>query len=48
MYRTFVILRHTFLEAIVQPIYTLLLALGGGDPRHLRACCRSSRSAKTR
>jgi ABC-type Na+ efflux pump permease subunit len=28
MYRTFVILRHTFLEAIVQPIYTLLLALG--------------------
>ena len=32
MYRTFVILRHTFLEAIVQPIYALLLALGGGDP----------------
>src|SRR5437764_1218002 len=29
MYRTFVILRHTFLEAIVQPIYPLLLALGG-------------------
>src|SRR5687768_744090 len=29
MYRTFVILRHTFLEAIVQPIFTLLLALGG-------------------
>ena len=28
MYRTFVILRHTFLEAIVQPIYALLLALG--------------------
>lgn len=28
MYRTFVILRHTFLEAIVQPIYPLLLALG--------------------
>src|SRR5688572_1263571 len=28
MYRTFVILRHTFLEAIVQPIFTLLLALG--------------------
>jgi ABC-type transport system involved in multi-copper enzyme maturation permease subunit len=28
MYRTFVIVRHTFLEAIVQPIYTLLLALG--------------------
>jgi hypothetical protein len=29
MYRTFVIVRHTFLEAIVQPIYALLLALGG-------------------
>ena len=29
MYRTFVILRHTFLEAIVQPIYLLLLAIGG-------------------
>jgi hypothetical protein len=28
MYRTFVILRHTFIEAIVQPIYSLLLALG--------------------
>ena len=28
MYRTFVIVRHTFFEAIVQPIYTLLLALG--------------------
>ena len=28
MYRTFVILRHTFLEAIVQPIYSLLLAFG--------------------
>jgi ABC-type transport system involved in multi-copper enzyme maturation permease subunit len=28
MYRTFVILRHTFLEAIVQPIYPLLIALG--------------------
>ena len=28
MYRTFVILRHTFLESIVQPIYLLLLALG--------------------
>ena len=28
MYRTFVILRHTFLEAIVQPIYPLLLGLG--------------------
>src|SRR5215475_7492650 len=29
MYRTSVITRHTFLEAIVQPIYALLLALGG-------------------
>src|SRR6185437_2862786 len=28
MYRTFVILRHTFVEAVVQPIYSLLLALG--------------------
>lgn len=28
MYRTFVILRHTFIEAVVQPIYPLLLALG--------------------
>ena len=28
MYRTFVIIRHTFIEAIVQPIYPLLLALG--------------------
>lgn len=28
MYRTFVIVRHTFLESIVQPIYALLLALG--------------------
>jgi hypothetical protein len=28
MYRTFVILRHTFFETIVQPIYSLLLALG--------------------
>src|SRR5438034_7241012 len=28
MYRTFVILRHTFLEAILQPIYSLLLAVG--------------------
>ena len=28
MYRTFVILRHTFLEAIVQPIYSVVLALG--------------------
>jgi hypothetical protein len=27
MYRTFVIVRHTFLEAIVQPIYSLMLAL---------------------
>ena len=30
MYRTFVILRHTFKESIVQPIYSLLLALGAG------------------
>ena len=30
MYRLFVILRHTFFEAIVQPIYSLLLALGAG------------------
>src|SRR5438874_4672516 len=30
MYRTFVILRHTFTEAIVQPIYPLLLAIGAG------------------
>jgi ABC-type transport system involved in multi-copper enzyme maturation permease subunit len=30
MYRTSVILRHTFFESIVQPIYALLLALGGG------------------
>lgn len=29
MYRTLVILRHTFREAVVQPIYTLLLALAG-------------------
>ncbi|HEY2584551.1 MAG TPA: ABC transporter permease subunit [Tepidisphaeraceae bacterium] len=29
MYRTFVILRHAFLEAVLQPIYLLLLALGG-------------------
>lgn len=29
MYRTYVILRHTFLEAIVQPIFLLLLAVGG-------------------
>jgi len=28
MYRTLVILRHTFTEALVQPIYTLLLAIG--------------------
>ena len=28
MYRLFVISRHTFLEAVVQPIYSLLLALG--------------------
>jgi hypothetical protein len=28
MYRTSVILRHTFLEAVVQPIYALLLTLG--------------------
>jgi ABC-type transport system involved in multi-copper enzyme maturation permease subunit len=28
MYRTYVILRHTFQEAIVQPIYALVLALG--------------------
>src|SRR3954454_8222220 len=30
MYRTFVILRHTFLEAVLQPIYSLLLAVGAG------------------
>jgi ABC-type Na+ efflux pump permease subunit len=30
MYRTSVILKHTFKEAIVQPIYALLLALGAG------------------
>ena len=30
MYRLFVIARHTFFEAIVQPIYSLLLALGAG------------------
>lgn len=29
MYRTLVILRHTFFETIVQPIYSLLLAIGG-------------------
>jgi ABC-type transport system involved in multi-copper enzyme maturation permease subunit len=28
MYRTLVILRHTFREAVVQPIYSLLLGLG--------------------
>jgi ABC-type transport system involved in multi-copper enzyme maturation permease subunit len=28
MYRTMVIIRHTFLEAVVQPIYSLMLALG--------------------
>src|SRR5436190_7431074 len=28
MYRTIVILRHTFLEAVVQPIYPLLLVIG--------------------
>ena len=47
MYRISVIIRHTFLESIVQPIYPLLLALGG-----VILCifgrCRSSRSAKTR
>ena len=30
MYRLLVIARHTFFEAIVQPIYSLLLALGAG------------------
>lgn len=30
MYRTFVILRHAFLEAILQPIYLLLIAVGAG------------------
>lgn len=29
MYRTLVILRHTFLEAVVQPIFSLLLVVGG-------------------
>jgi len=29
MYRTFVILRHTFIESVVQPIYLLLLAICG-------------------
>src|SRR3954464_14443189 len=28
MYRTLVILRHTFRESVVQPIYALLIALG--------------------
>src|SRR5450755_2771485 len=28
MYRTFVILRHTFIEAVLQPIYSMVLALG--------------------
>jgi ABC-type transport system involved in multi-copper enzyme maturation permease subunit len=28
MYRTFVIIRHTFRETVSQPIYTLLLAIG--------------------
>lgn len=28
MYRTFVIVRHTFHEAVVQPIYSLLIGLG--------------------
>jgi hypothetical protein len=30
MYRTLVILRHAFLEAILQPIYLLLIAVGAG------------------
>src|SRR4051794_27043355 len=30
MYRTLVILRHTFLEAVVQPIYPLLLVIAAG------------------
>ena len=30
MYRTLVILRHTFFEAVVQPIYSLLIAVGAG------------------
>ena len=30
MYRTLVMVRHTFLEAVVQPIYPLLLAVGTG------------------
>ncbi len=28
MYRTFVIIRHTFIEVLLQPIYSLILALG--------------------
>ena len=28
MYRTLVILRHTFIESVLQPIYSLLLVLG--------------------
>jgi hypothetical protein len=28
MYRTFVIVRHTFIESILQPIYSLLIGLG--------------------
>src|SRR2546423_8453 len=28
MYRTFVILRHTFRESVVQPIFSLLIAIG--------------------
>ena len=28
MYRTWVILRHTFMDSVVQPIYTMLLLLG--------------------
>ena len=28
MYRTYVIVRHTFFEAIVQPVFSLMLALG--------------------
>jgi hypothetical protein len=30
MYRTYVIVRHTFTEALVQPIYSLVLALAAG------------------
>ncbi len=30
MYRTLVIVRHTFIESILQPIYSLLLTLGAG------------------